>query len=65
MSMADCANMIEKKTIILEDGRSHQIEVPEETQLFVQVAGLEVISDGEMRCQDESCHINGHWLRMW
>ena len=60
VSITDCANMIQKKTMILEDGRSHQIEVPGETQLFMQVAGSEVISDREMRCQGESRYINGH-----
>ena len=63
MLITNCANMIKKKTMILEDRRSHRIEVPGETQLFVQVVGSEVITDGVMRCQGKSCHVNGHWLK--
>ena len=31
--------------------------------MFVQVVGLEVISDGVMICQGEACHIVGYFLR--
>lgn len=59
----NCADMVKKKVMVLEDGRSHQIEVLGEMQLFMQAAGSEVITDGVMHCQGALHHVNGHWLR--
>ena len=63
VSLANCTSMIEKKTATLEDGKTHRIKVPGETQLFVQVAGSEVIANGVMTCQGKSKHINRYWLK--
>ena len=63
VSTSECVDWVNKKQVVLEDGRKHRVEVPRESYLFIQVAGSEVISDGVMTCQGENRHINGQFLR--
>ena len=54
VSTSECVDWVNKRQVVLEDGHKHRIEVPGESHLFIQVAGLEVISDGVMTCQGEN-----------
>ena len=54
VSTSECVDWVNKRQVVLEDGRKHRIEVPGESHLFIQVAGSEVISDGVMTCQGEN-----------
>ena len=54
MSTSKCVDWVNKRQVVLEDGRKHQIKVPGKSHLFIQVAGLDVNADGVMTCQGEN-----------
>ena len=64
VSTSKCIDWVNKRQVVLEDGRKHRIEVPGKSHLFIQVTGLEVIADGVMMCQGENRHIASSISRM-
>ena len=63
ISREQCHKAVTEHKYVAEDGKTHEVSSPGFSSFQIQRAGEERFHAGEMRCQGESLHLDGRFLR--